>query len=143
MKKIRLFPFLLIALFFVLTAGATHAQQLISKDSTYYGDTTVTFNVAGYEDIYIDVYNTNADSTNSLAFFGTNYSGWDVALGIVDQSSSYNYSTVTTVASAASSKKTYKVNSNGWQYIKIINNDMNGAANKVYFELKAIRKTQF
>lgn len=133
--------FAVLLLFALITSA--QSQQLIIKDSTYYGDTIVTFNVAGYEDIFIDVYNSNADSTNSLAFFGTNYSGWNIALGIVNQSSGYNWSTVTTLTSGTSSKNTYKVNSDGWAYIKIINDDMNGTANKVYYELKAIRKTQF
>ena len=137
--KLNLFLLLLLLLPFMYL----DAQQLVSKDSTYYGDTIVTFNVAGYEDIFIDVYNSNADSTNALAFFGTNYSGCDMALGIIDQSSSYNWSTVTTVTATAASYKTYKVNSNGWQYIKIINNAFEGTNNKVYYELKAIRKTQF
>lgn len=140
MKTIRNL-FLLCLLF--LPFLQLQSQQLIIKDSTYYGDTIVTFNVAGYEDIYIDVYNSNADSTNALAFFGVNYSGWNVALGIIDQSSGYNWSTVTTATAAVSSKKTYKVNSNGWASIKIVNNDDAGTTNKVFYEVKAIRKTQF
>lgn len=137
--KLNLFLLLLLLLPFL----RIDAQQFVSKDSTYYGDTIVTFNTAGYEDIYIDVYNSNADSTNALAFFGVNYSGWNIALGIIDQSSSYNWSTVTTVTAAAASKKTYKVNSNGWYSIKIINDAFEGTANKVYYEVRAIRKTQF
>lgn len=135
--------FVLALLLTVLLSQFSFAQQRVQKDSTYYGDTTAVFDIAGYENCYIDVYNANADSTNALAFYGVNYSGWEIPAGIIDQSSSYNYSTVTTLTSVAASKKTYKLNSEGWQALKIYNNDFNGTANKVFFEVRATRKTQF
>lgn len=141
MKKTNSWLWLL--LMFLLSSWQLNAQQLIATDTLKTRDTIGTVTTAGYEEIYIDIYNSNADSTNLVTFLGVNYRGNEIPLAVVDVSSSYNYSTVTSITAAAASKKTYKVLANGYNKIKIVLSEYNGEANKVYWELKAIRKTQF
>ena len=138
MKK----TFLIIALLFLMTS-AVFSQQLVVKDTLKTLDSVATVTVAGYEEIYVDIYNSSADSTALVTFFGINYTGTEIPLGVVDQISSYNYSTVTSVTTAAASKKTYKVLSNGYNQLKIVLGKYNGAAFKIFYELRGIRKTQF
>ena len=128
---------------FLFTADEAPAQTLLSADTLYTLDTSKTIRTAGFEDFYLDLWNTNADSTNTVHVLGINAAGWETPIGMIDQTSSYNYTTVTSAALAVSIKKSYKLNAEGFQYIKIVLPEYNGAANKVLYELKAIRKTRF
>jgi hypothetical protein len=133
---------LMLCLSLMLTAQV-FSQARVIKDSTAKGDTVKTFTIAGYEEIYVDVYNSNADSSNTVSFFGVNFSGWEIPAPMVDVTASYNYSTVTSATVTISTKKTFKLRANGYNSLKIVNNKYNGLINKVYYEVRGIRKTQF
>jgi hypothetical protein len=141
MKKLSLFLALLL-LTLSLVAPASNSHVLIVADSLTAGDTIAS--VGGYSDFYLDVYNTNADITNTIYFFDTNF-GWslDMPVYVLDLSAGYNWTVASSVTVAANTKKSYRIMGNGFNILKFINNEYNSAANKVKFTLKAVNKLQF
>ena len=121
-------------------AGPVNSQALVVVDSCIYGDSAVNISVEDYDDFYIDVYNRNADSTNTVAIYDNNFAGVLMPVYSYEIGSDYNWTNAATFTIAASTKATYKITGGAFKTLKILLTTFESKTNRVDFVLRAVNK---
>lgn len=139
MKKVFL---LLAVLFSLIIVSEIHSQAFVRSDSLVYGDSAVTIVTKDYEEFYLDIYNRNADSVNTVALYDYNFKDWLMPIYVTDVSADYNWTNAATFTIAASTKATYRLDGNGFNRIRIQLTTGEGVGNRVDFVLRGINKVR-